>query len=118
MIVTTLNSERVHIRFAKCGICGDYPPLQPFPLQKTREVHGLLVGRKWNPTQIITNYSVGGERAREGEITSLYDNKDIRMHTSAENQKKEEQVRFHVDCSRQSDIWPELTRNSTLSEQL
>lgn len=44
-------------------ICSDYPPLQPFPLQEAREVHGLVVGGKRSSTQIITNYSVGeGER--------------------------------------------------------
>lgn len=52
-------------------ICSDDPPLQPFPLQEAREVHRLLVGGKWNPTQIITNYSVGrgGSEKRELMIT-------------------------------------------------
>lgn len=44
-----------------------YPPLQPFPLQEAREVHGFLVGGKWNPTQIITNYSAKTERQRGDE---------------------------------------------------
>lgn len=43
-------------------MCSVYLPLQPFPLQEAREVHGLLVGGKWNPTQIITNYSAKTER--------------------------------------------------------
>lgn len=54
----------------KSIICIDYPPLQPFPLQEAREVHGLLVGGKWNPTQIITNYSVGRDAERGLIITS------------------------------------------------
>ncbi len=53
----------LHVCVTKCVICSDYPPLQPFPLQEAREVHGLLVGGKWSFTQIITNYSAG----REGE---------------------------------------------------
>jgi len=43
-------------------ICSVHPPLQPFPLQEAREVHGLVVGGKWSSTQIITNYSVGRKK--------------------------------------------------------
>lgn len=56
----------LHVCFSKCVIHCDYPPLQPFPLQEAREVHGLLVGGKWSSTQIITNYSGARERHRRG----------------------------------------------------
>lgn len=52
-------------------LCSVYPPLQPFPLQEAREVHGLLVGGKWNPTQIITNYSAKREREKGDDVITM-----------------------------------------------
>lgn len=66
----------------------DDSPLQPFPLQEAREVHGLLVQGKWSSAQIITNYSAGGqgERKSGGE----FQNNKVSRNVSPNHQKTQD----------------------------